>query len=972
MPFQTSVIFGVSRTEGGNATLRQIQTNSAAVVFEGNWGGDSGPVTLTNTEANGLHIPFVFENGVVSPAGTTTTAELKFDWEKYYKEMSAVQRAALANQFQTGGSVVLIVDISDGTNTIAGQSLTVQLRSFKTSDFRVDPAGPTAVPAHHPDVAAGADNNPAGTGAFAYTFPASLGGGAVVPASGTGALPLVGTPPHPVAGSSNPVSDLMLTIATTVGGATRTSMLKLDLHFPTKIVVLVDRSGSMGALTTGTTSKWDAAHAAANLFSTIHGEAINDLSTPNGAVKDAYQILLGRFTSSGGFSLAYAPPGALATASTKPQLGVEAPYGGTPIGQALMAAKPLLGTGSWERRHLILLTDGMDNSNVAGQSLVDIDASASALPLLSTNKGDGIVVHTISYALAGDTQVVNLHNLAAVRGGKFLGSESDADELDPALLRQKFIDILSTIIPVERLDGAGGTANNRFMIEDGVERVIFVAPINTPIAAHFVDDPSVTATAHAQANGLSWAVANSPPPGLWEMTGGGAGKKIALVDLCLRMQCSVKPAGLGQPIKIQAVIKHSGLPVRGSDVRVAVRRPGESIGETITTFIQSGGLAKAIRRGQVSQVLTTKEVGTLLATSTSLVASKGAERANGGVITAAAVAAGIPSQGADTKSLQRLLLEAAERSRNLELQKSGTSITLLEVEPGVYEGELPAGLTQEEGVYSFYYRADGVTPAGQLFARNQTCSTVLAPTPDPKHSDVSVVLSAVGAGTIWTATVLPRTSTKRALGPGLGYALAFHYVDPAVRRKFAPPITIDNIDGTYSTRLQLDKDQAVPEVGLYFGSPDNEGAQPLLVRDTKVRQVKVILHRIRVLDDKDPLFKGAGELVFKASVAPNGSPVRAVATRLPRRDNYVAKSGQSIDINEVIYEGPIEPDASLVVSITGEELDWPACFNNNDPLTRYLRRIPVPAQTTHYGPGDEPNDPESLADWQLWYNIEVR
>jgi hypothetical protein len=704
----------------------------------------------------------------------------------------------------------------------------------------------------------------------------------------------------------------------------------------------------------------------------VHGEAINDLSSPNGAVKDAYQILLGRFTSGPGFNVTYAPPGALATASTKPQLGVEAPFGGTPIGQALMAAKPLLGSGAWERRHLILLTDGMDNANVAGQSLSEIVADATALPPLSSDKPNGIVVHTISYALAGDTQVVDLHDLAADHGGKFLGSESDADELDPALLRQKFIDILGSIIPVERLDGAGGVDNNRFTIEDGVERAMFVAPIGTPIAAHLVADATITTTVADQANGLSWAVANAPPPGLWEMTGGGSGAKIALLDLSLRMQCSVKPAGLGKPIKIQAVIKHSGQPVSGSDVRVAVRRPGESIGETITTFIQSGGLIKAIRRGQVNPSLTTKDLGTLVATSVAAGTTKGGERANAGIVDAASVAVGIPSEGADTKSLQRLLLEAAERSRNLALQKAGMAITLLEVEPGVYEAELPAGLTQEEGVYSFHFRADGVTPGAKLFARNQTCSTVLGPIPDAKRSDVSVVVSAVGAGTIWTATVFPRSATGRALGPGLGYALAFHYVDPDLRKKLAPPITIDNIDGTYSTRLQLDGGQAVPEIGLYFGSPDKKDARPLLVRDSKPRQVRVILHQIQVLHDKDSLFKGAGELVFKASVAPHGSRARAVATRLPRKDHYKAKSGQFIDIQEVIYEGPVEGDAALVVSITGEELDWPACFNNHDPLTRYLRRIPVPAQTTQYGPGDEPHDPEALADWKVWYTVEVK
>ena len=86
---------------------------------------------------------------------------------------------------------------------------------------------------------------------------------------------------------------------------------------------------------------------------------------------------------------------------------------------------------------------------------------------------------------------------------------------------------------------------------------------------------------------------------------------------------------------------------------------------------------------------------------------------------------------------------------------------------------------------------------------------------------------------MWTATVLPKTATGRPIGPGMGTLVSFQYADPKVRRDLRAPLTLDNVDGTYSTRLELGKKRRqVPQIGLYFGPPGRTDIAPVLIKDT--------------------------------------------------------------------------------------------------------------------------------------------
>jgi hypothetical protein len=73
----------------------------------------------------------------------------------------------------------------------------------------------------------------------------------------------------------------------------------------------------------------------------------------------------------------------------------------------------------------------------------------------------------------------------------------------------------------------------------------------------------------------------------------------------------------------------------------------------------------------------------------------------------------------------------------------------------------------------------------------------------------------------------------------------------------------------------------------------------------------------------------------------------------------------------VIYEGYIEPSKKLDVALGGAEFDTFFLFKHEEKFARYHRSITLRPGLTAYAPHDELNDPEHLADWDVWYTVEV-
>src|SRR5690606_1594277 len=109
-------------------------------------------------------------------------------------------------------------------------------------------------------------------------------------------------------------------------------------------------------------------------------------------------------------------------------------------------------------------------------------------------------------------------------------------------------------------------------------------------------------------------------------------------------------------------------------------------------------------------------------------------------------------------------------------------------------------------------------------------------------------------------------------------------------------ITLDNLDGSYSTVLVLAEKEGLPALRFELAVPEAKQDDALVIdpNGQSGRKVKLVLNKVQVLDDKDPCWLGAGEIAFDAVVAPNANPSRAVRTRLPEKGHFTISSGQTV------------------------------------------------------------------------------
>lgn len=956
----------VANNGGGSNKIITTQVRPAKVRLTGTGGAPTtwtiDAARLINAAGGTVALPAALATlKAIFPLPAPVLVAGEYETTLTIDKAAALASATVMTHFLAGGQVQFDITY----DTAASATLSIDIRAFKTTSFLLN--ANVGEVAHYPGVALGTANLGLANGetlAASYTFQAADAFNASLTPSGAFSATLTpsgaqGNLAFPAAGAApaDVTTQTLLMKVTHSSGAA--SLLPLDVHVPTDFIVLLDQSGSMGAVVSGSTSKWDAAVAASDLFTKLYGDLIQKLTVPGGAagggagntLAERNQVSIGRFTWDG--TTVQVPLTGFVTSNNQPTVGSFSPGGGTPIGQALAASASHFTANKWRRRHILLLTDGADNAGTPRLNTL----SSTDLPTLADSVTAGCVVHVVSYALTGDTQVVALSSFAASHGGQY--QDAAADGLNPDHLKAMFLSILADVLPVNStvvLPVPSTVPNPAIPVEEGIERAVFVATrANTsasPLHLTTSGTGGAAVTDDLQAGSSTpdqfcWTAVDGPAAGTW--TAGGTAPSGAAVyglyDLALRMRCGVQAQGLGQPIKVWAELRYRGEPVSGADIRVGTRAPAESLGELLTNFAQQGGLGKAFQRGWLN-----RDVFSSLVDKPRDV--KGS---------------------ADTRSIQRLLLEAAERTRNMDFSFAGWGTPLNEAAPGRYETSITA--TQSENAYNFYFRADGFSPDGHHFARDHRLSAVLAPEPNQENSDAALVSAPpVGGKVSWTATVFPRTVVNKPVGPGLANSyLNFVYLDPADRKKLAPLVTRDHLDGSYSTTFVLAEHEKVPPFGLYGGplAPEQpaKGAVVVKPRHGKIRRVKVTLNRIQVLNDHDGIFTGRGELAFDAVVAPNANPHRAVRTRVPEQGLLKLASGDARDLKVVLYEGFVEADAKLAVTIGGSEFDYFLFFQRREKLARYHRLLPL--KSGHLAPDDEPNDPESLSDWKVWYTVEV-
>ncbi len=956
MAFTPTVYFAVAYVAGNVRRMIAPQLDPATVTVKVIYTGNVGtkvPLkssTLSTGGTNEAHEAFSLT--WTKKTATVQTCQLALV-PSQFDGLPEPVRNALIDGFNQGGLLTIDVERPGFPGKI--DKLAVELRRLKTGEFTVNDDETLAIPAQYPGVTG--SNLPTGTGTFQYRA-AEIGGNEDIIVDEEGDFTI--TQPLPPIDCCNIKLTILSSIANVPNGdganvdlANVPTKLSIDLHLPTETLLLLGRAKTMATKLPppATTTKWQEATAAANLFARLHGDGLPPLSADGISLKDVHKLAIGRYRSNPQPELLCLPDVGFAPAIPPLVLGPESPAGTGAIGQALVEAKARFTPGKWRRRVLILLTEG--RSSQGQPTFPQLLANPSAyLPSVSDDPTNGIRLHAISYTLPGDTSGHVLAGLVSRYGGEFLDTGSEPTPFDPNALREMLLSVLTSIIPAERAELHDSAAT----LEDGLDRAIFVTT-GENIAAQHADPASAALPGGRTApggsvNGFTWAVVDRPIAGAWTFAATAGARSFVLYDVALRLRINVEAAGLGAPIRLTARLLHRGAPVVGAKVVVAVHRPEESVGVVTTDFVRGGGLVSAVRQGKLDVDALGASLGEALPASSRRTFVEPPKDELGEEI-----------------ELRRRLIDAAAVHRNLELQTRATSLELEELEPGYYVGSLPASDVVDEGTYSFRFRATGKTPTGYAFVRDARGSRALTPVPSPEHSETSITKTPLPDNkTRWTFTALPRTATGRPLGPGLAEELSFEFLRGP---DGAPPLlTVDRLDATYSASVDLDASRTTGPVALRY-LPAGDSAPPVVINDGPgTKRVKVTLDKIQVLDDKDPCL-GRGELVFDAIVAPNGTPHRAIRTRVPAEGVLQLSSGEGCEVRRVLFEGLVEEDATLAVTVGGTELDYIFFFEHKEELARYHRVISLERGKRELGPDDEAHDPEALADWRLWYTVEV-
>ena len=715
------------------------------------------------------------------------------------------------------------------------------------------------------------------------------------------------------------------------------SSFLFQVVIPTEVVLLLDYSGSMRNDSTGQ-ARWETARQAANMFLSIYTALVPpDLGCRIGVLPFFAEGATGQIHANGAVMIEVPRHIPRELDGTLPDSSHH-----TPIGSALLAGHRLATITSiltWRERVLILLTDGRENREPLVDTIRAATSGENYLPNRAEDPKLGAIIHACAFGAPEEVDTAALQRL--LMGGDGLKSydgqlhstETLEDPTEAFGLKRLLLVLLADALHADLV----GPKRFNFTLDPGISAVAFVVTGEVPFTVRPPADFAGELPPSHQSQGYAWVRISDPTPGTWVLEGytpDAETKAFALLDLRLKANFDAGRTDLrvGRPITLRAEIREAGSPVTGARVEVEVAAPVESVGHILTDYLRTA-------KHQVGKKDT---------------------------------------KGTDSKregpSPRHRLLAAALEARRKGLQVRRQRITLQEISPGRYEGAWQD--TEETGTYAFTFHAAGRTRGGQRFERDYTLSRHLEAVPDSELTRVSwrPIATTTTGSTRWQIAITPRTATNRPLGPGFANTLSL-LLRPLERRDDeAPdgpglPLSLnDASDGSYLAELNLAPGAPLPEPTLRFGTHSLQ-----LGSQGRSRRVRVTLERVRLLGRHEPWFTRPGQMHFESVVIPNGDPHRAVRCRIPAKGAFTATGTAPVEVDTVIFDDFVERGATLGLLLGGVGLDPMHGFVSHNPLARYRRFLggAIQSWAGTWQPGDERDDPEALADWQLWYRIDL-
>lgn len=624
-----------------------------------------------------------------------------------------------------------------------------------------------------------------------------------------------------------------------------------------RMVLVLDRSGSMGeTLGTGET-KWDAAvhaaHAWIDLFRAFRpgnthlaGIITFEHSGCSWTPTPAGQITL-RNPANGAAAPALS---ALDTFADVANLNLGAVQTCTPIGDALIKALEVIEVGdpAGSKGTIVLLTDGYENS---GSTTLG-NASPPGAPGVQTlaarraswpGAGDDLVANRILALAVGSTVNADLLNDL---GATYYHLTNDLAALVPA-----FTDMIGEVLdaeqamPVVGLTDPGAPPHSvYFQLPAHEQRVAFLVPwdnVTDEIRVGFrpagsvaaftlvaTPNPAVVLSEQRAGHGIVAvdlaALIGGPVTGTeWRVQhiAGGIAQPlteldvVAVRDLHTRAEITFdrRQYFIGEPIRLTCSIRSGGVPVTNATVRVDIAKPGEGLG----TFL-------ATNAGKIKRRPEGDDVG----------------HSGGGAD---------PDQGKGLMFKTLLRLEGVDDLPVVDIPD------LVLFDDGAH-GDGAAGDgdysnvftdTDKEGTYSFRFRISGQLPDGSTFTRLFARSTWVGVRPDPEATVVAWQLGNIVSGfQVAVLTIRPQTASGELLGPFRSDVINFGLWNASLDGAL-----VDRLDGSYEQTIRYrpgDTPVVVPEVygtaldptGPTIGGAGKDGCIGWLIRAIRavVRWIK--------------------------------------------------------------------------------------------------------------------------------------
>ena len=573
----------------------------------------------------------------------------------------------------------------------------------------------------------------------------------------------------------------------------------LKLRYPVKYAVTLDNSGSMLAMDSGTDNRWTRAKRAADLFSATLGL----FKDPYNMFDDEISIAQYSWSCSGnnatGDTTGSVPGIGAGTALvdvSNPPTGTSSLTSGnsadpagnncTPIRRGVEFAlndqlsfvNPLPADRIKEDRIAILLSDGLHNMPPAHVPYNPASDHTAAEKAFSQ-------VRTISIGPDGIADTTLLANIAtAFNGGIAYTHEAKYNQTDAFddLLRA-YLEALQAPLAINQVGEVGGFYN-----AGAPDKLVFIGVWNTAsdasqlvVKRNFI---SMTPVAHYENTHIGYAASvyiNPDSPGddlsgSWEIDGASGGtapdNEYVLADLRVmaRFLVEQKPYNAGESLLLEVNLKDMASPLLGAEVSVEVAKPGEGLGNYLSTVQQNCEKKNPQLPSDEDDDIRLSCYG--LTNVPGCLPAKTPTRENAFTSTVSVTGSNDPIPG--RYALAEYHFNRCEKDGldqdtlpGLKLYDDGSHGDSI-ANDGMYG--LSYANTDLEGSYTFRFHVRGTTSDGLKFSRTRMLSQFVGILPDEDNSEVTSLSGSVIDGwQVLSVYFLPRDQKGNYVGPGFAH-----------------------------------------------------------------------------------------------------------------------------------------------------------------------------------------------------------